>query len=337
MSVASTGSYCSGSKANSRPSDLRSPCGAGRSGTKRKRSRATTAASGIFARRPRRSRSIVCWGPEPGAKPRGCTVRSRAKLRSNSSSIERRKLAPIEFTATTRARPIIRPVAVAAVRPGFERAASAARRPSTPKSLRSGHDSTRASGAMTNGDASAIPKKIAIVPVIPAAATTGVVSSAAPSQNAPPSPSTISATPATARRARGRERRPSVPSTARIGDVRPARLAGHSAPSTEVATPVAAAAATAQPTKRTSPTGTSSTSRVITTRPCASATPSPSPRTVPITPSSAASIRTVRVTIPRVAPSVRSIPISRMRCSTVMLNELKMRKPPTNSAIAAKK
>jgi hypothetical protein len=44
----------------------------------------------------------------------------------------------------------------------------------------------------------------------------------------------MSTTPATARRGLGRDRSPSVPSTARIGEVRPARLAGHSAPTTDL-------------------------------------------------------------------------------------------------------
>ena len=84
------------------------------------------------------------------------------------------------------------------------------------------------SGPITNGATSAIPKKIAIVPSIPAAATIVVVSSAAPSQNAPAEPQRRSArAPTTARR--GRRPRPqplACPSTARIGEVRPARRAG---------------------------------------------------------------------------------------------------------------
>ena len=39
----------------------------------------------------------------------------------------------------------------------------------------------------------------------------------------------------------------------------------------------------------------------------------------------------------RVAPSARSVPISRIRCSTVMLNELRIRNAPTNSAMPEKK
>ena len=39
----------------------------------------------------------------------------------------------------------------------------------------------------------------------------------------------------------------------------------------------------------------------------------------------------------REAPSVRSMPSSRMRWSTVMLKLLRIRKPPTNSATPEKK
>ena len=89
-----------------------------------------------------------------------------------------------------------------------------------------GHDSALTRGRITNGATIAMPKKIASVPSIPAAATIVVVSSAAPSQKAPASPSGIRTAPATARRARSLARSPSVPSTALIGDVRPARRAG---------------------------------------------------------------------------------------------------------------
>ena len=64
-------------------------------------------------------------------------------------------------------------------------------------------------------------------PPIPAAATSVVVSSAAPSEKAPARPGGIRGHARSRRGAtRGRARSPSVPSTALIGDVRPARRAG---------------------------------------------------------------------------------------------------------------
>ncbi len=237
---------------------------------------------------------------------------------------------------TTRASPIIRAVAVAAVRAGFERAESAASRPSTGARRRTGHESTRVRGEIRNGATSAIPKKIAIVPAIPAAITGVVVSSAAPSRNAPARPGAISRAPASARAGRGRVRTPSEPSTARIGAIRPARRAGLSAPSRAVTSPVATAAAKAIQVRRRSPTG-KPTSRISAIRATASASPSPRPRGAPTSPIAPASSRTERTIIGRVAPRVRCIPISRMRWSTVMLKLLKIRKPPTNSAMPAKK
>ena len=155
----------------------------------------TTPASGSAEIRFATPAEIVCCGPWPGERPRGWTVRSRRKLLSNSSSIEFRKLAPRLLMPTTSARPIISAVAVAAVRAGFDRAESAAIRPSTGASRRTGHDSVRVSGSIRNGAIRAIPKKIAIVPPIPAATTGVVVSSEAPSRNAPARPGTIIATP----------------------------------------------------------------------------------------------------------------------------------------------
>ena len=54
-------------------------------------------------------------------------------------------------------------------------------------------------------------------------------------------------------------------------------------------------------------------------------------------PRTSASIRTELIAMRREAPSVRSIPSSRMRWSTVMLKLLRIRKPPTNSATPEKK
>ena len=90
MSVESTGCVLGRVEAEQQPrACLRSPFG-------RRQVRDEDEA---LARRPPRPRGssrgarAARWrssaaGPAPGAKPRGCTVRSRAKLRSNSSSIE---------------------------------------------------------------------------------------------------------------------------------------------------------------------------------------------------------------------------------------------------------
>ena len=253
------------------------PFFAGRCETKTRRIGVTTSASGIFARRLVSPPAIVCcWGPCPGANPRGCTVRSRAKLLSSSSETVCRKLAPRVLTATTRARPIISAVAVAAVRVGFERAESAAILPSTGESLRIGHESAAASGLIRNGASKAMPKKIAIVPPMPAATTAVVVSSAAPSRNAPASPGMIKAAPITAREGRSSSRTPWVPRIARIGAMRPARRAGLSAPRHAVSRPVPIAATGAIAVKRRLPIG-NPKPFINSISPSASSTPSPIP------------------------------------------------------------
>ena len=100
--------------------------------------------------------------------------------------------------------------------------------------------------------------------------------------------------------------------------------------------PVASAATGAKAENESFPTGKSS-ARISSIRPSASTTPRPSPIAAPRTPSRAASPSTEPVILQRPAPSVRSMPISRVRWKTVMLKELKIRKPPTNRAMAAKK
>ena len=77
--------------------------------------------------------------------------------------------------------------------------------------------------------------------------------------------------------------------------------------------------------------------RISEISPEARSRPSPSPRTVPTMPSTSASVRTELIAMRREAPSVRSIPSSRMRWSTVMLKLFRIRKPPTNSATPEKK
>ncbi len=71
MSVWSTCSYCAGANPSKRPSEPFFFGDPGRSVVNRKRSRATTFASGMRARRFRRPSAIVCCSPCPGANPCG--------------------------------------------------------------------------------------------------------------------------------------------------------------------------------------------------------------------------------------------------------------------------
>ena len=128
----------------------------------------------------------------------------------------------------------------------------------------------------------------------------------------------------------------SSPSTARIGATRPARSAGRSAPTTVTTRPTRIAATTALVCTAIAPTG-MPRPFIALTSPCARPKPTASPTAVPTTPIASASTSTVRAIIAGVEPSVRSIPISRIRCKTVMLKLLRIRKPPTNSATPEKK
>ena len=273
----STCAYCAGVEREQQPvASLACRFGPGRSGVKTIRSRATTAASGIFASRSREARwRSSAAGPARARSRCGCTVRSRAKLRSNSS-LDRVQEAGAEAVdgddqreADHQRRGRRRgPARVRARRVGGEPAldrgepAAAARQHARP------------AGRITNGATSAMPKKIAIVPAMPAAATTVVVSSAAPSQKAPAEPGDGSGR--RRRRlaaARGRRRRPSVPSTARIGEVRPRAARRVERPA---ARPSAGRSPPRRPARsgsaRGRPTGKSS-ARISSIRPSASSTP----------------------------------------------------------------
>ena len=70
--------------------------------------------------------------------------------------------------------------------------------------------------------------------------------------------------------------------------------------------------------------------------PLASATPAAIPTSDAASPTTNASSTTLRSTCPRVAPSVRSVASSRVRCATVIESVLKITNAPTKSAITPK-
>ena len=77
------------------------------------------------------------------------------------------KLADMELFTTTTDSPIVSATAVAAVRSGLERRASAARRPPVGSTRLIGTASRGPPGMIRNGAAIAIPANIAIVMTIP--------------------------------------------------------------------------------------------------------------------------------------------------------------------------
>ena len=125
------------------------------------------------------------------------------------------------------------------------------------------------------------------------------------------------------------------PCAAWTGESRAARRAGSAAPNRVATIPATAATAIEVPETARSPTGTSSP-RSMTMSPSAIPSPSSRPAAVPATARTSASTSTLRATSARLAPSVRSIPSSRVRCSTVIVKLLRIRNPPTKSAIPPK-
>ena len=129
----------------------------------------------------------------------------------------------------------------------------------------------------------------------------------------------------------------SASSSAAIGDTRVARRAGVSAAASVTSMPTTRARITVRGSI-TVPVLGRSAPMLLKSALSAPATPIPAttPATEPTSPMIAASSTIPRRICPRVAPSVRSIPSSRMRCATVIENVLKMRKLPTSSATPPK-
>ena len=255
--------------------------------------------SGIAAIRSRSAGGTPARRRVSSAWPSGCTVKSRAKLRSIWSSIVPRKLADMPLLTTNTDRPIVSATAVAAVRAGLERAR---RRPAgrrSAHSLRSGTASTRTSGMITNGAA----HRHAGEHRHRAARSRRCSDSAEPvfcrrtrSRRRRQQPGRKSARPTTAR-ASARRRGGRAGRRARRGSAepRPARRAGHSAPT----------GGHEQPDDHgddrrrrrctcSSPTGIAEP-RISSMSPTARPSPSPSPSTLPTTPSASASTSTVRI------------------------------------------
>ena len=237
-------------------------------------------------------------------------------------------------TNTISASPIISAAAVVAVRPGLRIAFSRASRPVSPRSRSSGRPVTDASGRTSRGENSDTPNRISAAPPPRRPA-------ALPESSMPPnSPISIIASPIAPRPiAKTSTTRPrlfvscsSASRSAAMGVTRVARSAGFSAATSVTTTPTirdtitVRVAITVPVFGRSIPTALNSS--LI---PYAKATPPSSPSAAPSRPSVSASIPTVVRIWRRDAPSVRSIPNSRVRWATVIENVLKIWKAPTNS------
>ncbi len=253
------------------------------------------------------------------------------------SNVDFRPVASTE-TSVTSARPIISADAVEAVRAGLRIAFPRASLPAVPPILVAGQPRVEASGGTSTFASIATPTNTAAAPT-PIASSRCVVES--PPRN---SPTSISAT-ATAivakagagpKRAK-REGGSSAPSrTAAIGGTCVARRAGRSAASTVIATPTASDTMIVRVAKTVAAWGRSMPKETNTEfRPFASPRPRNRPATDASRPITNASSSTERRTWRRVAPSVRRVASSRVRCAIVIESVFAITKLPTNSAMPA--
>jgi hypothetical protein len=263
-----------------------------------------------------------------------CRTTSPWKLRSIALLIEALMPAANTVTKTTTARPIMSAPAVTAVRPGLRTAFSRARRPVIPLSFSSGQPDSEASGRTSRGLNIDTPSSVATAP--PPTEPAAALDSSPPNR-----PTQVSATPPstsnTATAAKTLPRRwlsgSSASSSAAIGDTRVARSAGESAAASVTTMPTTSAITIVRVAITVPVFGRSIPKLLnIAFRPPAKPIPASTPATDPSAPMMVASSTIPRRIWPREAPSVRSMPSSRIRWATVIEKVLKIRKLPTRSA-----
>ena len=246
-------------------------------------------------------------------------------------------LRPAASTATsvTSASPIISADAVDAVRPGFRIALPRASVPAAPPSRVAGQPSTRASGGTSVGASIATPMKSAAAPM-PIESSRSFVDS--PPTNSPTSiraiePTMVSSATYGPKRAKRDGGRTAPSRTAAIGGTLVARIAGRSAAISVIPMPMASETTIVRVEKTVPACG---RSMPTLTNSAFSPLARPSPRKSPVsdatTPITNASSITDQRTCRRVAPSVRSVASSRVRCAIVIDSVLAITKAPTNSA-----
>ena len=235
-------------------------------------------------------------------------------------------------TVPTRASPIIRALAVAAVRRGLRRPLRRASRPTAPPA--NGAVSTQRTGLDTAGLAAATPRKTATRPAPSTTSGCWSTVSVRTSAMAVP-PAAASRSPSSARALMATVGSAWSSRIAATGATEEARRAGRTA----------ARAVTTTPTNSVAPMVRGLTGRPDRSRPnsvlmscCSPAArpiPAPRPATEPTRPTSNDSPSTDRVTWWREAPIARSSASSRVRWATSIENVLKMMNEPTNSATPA--
>ena len=249
-------------------------------------------------------------------------------------------MSPAASTATsvTSARPIISAEAVDAVRVGLRIAFPRASLPAAPPIFVAGQPSTSASGGTSVFASIPTPMKMPNAPTPIAIRRVPVES---PPTNSPMSISAIAPTsvtpPASGPKRAKREGGSSAPSrTAAIGGTRVARIAGRSAAIMVIKIPTTSETTMVRVANTVAACGRSIPKE---TKSEFSPFARPSPRNSPATDASApitnASTSTERRTCRCVAPSVRRVASSRVRCAIVIESVLAITKEPTNSATPA--
>ncbi len=259
------------------------------------------------------------------------TMKSARSVPSIALLVETRTESVSTATQVTSARPIMSAAAVSAVRRGLRRAFSPARRPAAPRSRRTGHPITVATGTTSRGASSDTPRNTPRKPP-PMSCRVTLFEVKSPATRAA-QPRTKITNPSAMRR-RGRSWVSGSDSdSAATGAMRVARRAGRVAAMTVTMVPTSTATMNVRgssviPVVAVDP-NTDSNARAM-------RMPTPNPSIDATNPVTAASTSTDVITCARVAPKARSSANSRVRWATRMLNVLMIRKLPTNSEMNAK-
>ena len=293
----------------------------------------------MFAAAPTLARRAAAGATASGVSPDGSRT-TKSAVTAFSKAPENDAWKPLTKIATnaTSATPTISAAAVPAVRPGARTALPRAIFAATPPVAASGRPISAASGPTSSGDSSPTPTNTMTAPT-PSSVSAGDVS------RPPSSPTSMTTRPiaaiptcsaSTQRRLALDE--PSEPSRiAAMGEIRVARTAGARLDSSVTTVPRTIATAIVRPATTSAVRGRSKP--ISPSRPASSgASPIPAkrPSTDPTSPIRSASWTTACRIWRRDAPIVRSMPNSRVRCATVIVNVLKMTNEPTSRAMRPK-
>ncbi len=238
----------------------------------------------------------------------------------------------ITLTVVTKAKPIMRAAAVAAVRRGLRIAFCCASRPGVPNTFGNSPPSTRTTGVLITGASIAMPRNTAAAPP-PSRASGWLVAPAMPDPMAI-APPAVKAPPTQTRMRSDRCGSDTSSRIAATGGIFAARRAGKYADSTVTTMPTVYAHRTGVAVN-TSGADVSEPLKISACSSCARPTPRPRPIVEPRMPTATASPITAPVTCRREAPTARSSASSLVRWATSIEKVLKMMNAPTKIEISA--